>query len=106
MSVNVREYASTVDHKAAFAAAKRRGMKLGNAAAFTPERQLRGRITARAHEVAKARARAAQLLPIVHEFWGAGIRTASRIALALNARGILSASGRLWTKHAVRQMQC
>jgi DNA invertase Pin-like site-specific DNA recombinase len=78
--------------KAALAAAKARGVKLGNPAlrAGTPE-------AARAAAAAKVRQaddRAADLVQTVAEIRAAGVGTVEGIAKALNARGIPSPSGR------------
>jgi DNA invertase Pin-like site-specific DNA recombinase len=78
--------------KAALAAAKARGVKLGNPSlrAGTPE-------AARAAAAAKVRRaddRATDLVPVIEQIRAAGVATAEGIATALNARGIPSPSGR------------
>ena len=78
--------------KAALAAAKARGVKLGN------PRLLAGspgqaRMAAAAKS-AKATARATDLLPVIAEVRAAGVATLSGIAKALTARGVPTPSGR------------
>lgn len=77
--------------KAALAAAKARGKKLGGnrGVKLTAEVRAAGRA-----EVAKrANARAADLAPIIEEIWAAGIVSLRGIAAALNERGISTPRG-------------
>lgn len=78
--------------KAALAAAKARGVKLGN-----PSLQAGTRDAARAAAAvksAKAKAHAADLAPVVAEIRAAGVGTLTGVAKALTARGIPTPSGR------------
>jgi DNA invertase Pin-like site-specific DNA recombinase len=89
--------------RAALAAARARGVKLGNPAlrAGTPE-------AARAASAAKVRRaddRAADLAPILAEIRAAGLTTVEGTAKALNARGIPSPSGRgVWHPTTVSRL--
>jgi DNA invertase Pin-like site-specific DNA recombinase len=83
--------------KAALAAAKARGMKLGNprlaatahAAACTANRMLADR-------------RAVSILPIIRAIQNAGANTLQALADALNARGVATARGGRWHPATVR----
>jgi DNA invertase Pin-like site-specific DNA recombinase len=77
--------------KAALAAAKARGVKLGNPRllAGSPDQ---ARMAAAAKS-AKATARATDLLPVIAEVRAAGVATLSGIAKALTARGVPTPSG-------------
>jgi hypothetical protein len=72
--------------KAVLAAAKRRGVKLGG---FRADAKL----TVKARKSAY-KARAANDAPVIRELQAAGITSLSRIAAALNERGIPTARGR------------
>jgi DNA invertase Pin-like site-specific DNA recombinase len=78
--------------KAALAAAKARGVKLGNLRLIAGNRDQACR--AAAAKSAKATARAADLRPIIAEVRAAGITTLPKIAAALTARGVPTPSGR------------
>ena len=80
--------------KAALAAAKRRGVKLGGdrGVRFSP-RHIKLAVAARRE---KARARAADLAPIIAELRAAGIVTLQAIADGLNERGIPAARSGQW----------
>ena len=89
--------------KAALAAAKARGVRLGN------PRLLAGNPgqahAASAANAALARARAADVLPIIRQAQKAGAGSLRQIAAALTARGIPSASGTgAWHAGSVRRM--
>jgi DNA invertase Pin-like site-specific DNA recombinase len=89
--------------KAALAAAKARGAKLGNPRllAGSPE-QAR---MATAAKSAKATARATDLLPVIAEVRAAGVATLSGIAKALTARGVPTPSGRgAWSPATVMRL--
>jgi DNA invertase Pin-like site-specific DNA recombinase len=83
--------------KAALAAAKARGVRLGNP---NGARALRGNQTGNAEAVAsiklKAQGRAENLRAIVDDMRDQGIVSIRRIADALNARGILTPRGGHW----------
>jgi DNA invertase Pin-like site-specific DNA recombinase len=89
--------------KAALAAAKARGVKLGN------PRLLAGspgqaRMAAAAKS-AKATARATDLLPVIAEVRAAGVATLSGSAKALTARGVPTPSGRgAWSPATVLRL--
>lgn len=80
--------------KAALAAAKARGVKLGGYRGYvppaghlalgTPARQSR------------AKARAAELMPVIEELRGLGVVSVSGLAAALNARGMTAPRGGSW----------
>jgi DNA invertase Pin-like site-specific DNA recombinase len=82
--------------KAALAAAKRRGVKLGGIREghkpFSAKASMAG-VRAR---VERANARAADLAPIINELQAAGIASLRGIADELNARGIPTANGQTW----------
>ncbi len=86
--------------RAALAAAKARGVRLGNPAlrAGSPD-QARAAAAAKS---AKARARAADLAPVLAEIRAAGVRTLEGMAKALTARGVPTPGGRGRTWHAVQ----
>lgn len=90
--------------KAALAAAKARGVRLGNPRlrAGTPD-QARAAAAAKS---AKAAARAADLAPVLAEIRAAGVRTLDGVAKALTARGIPTPSGRgAWHAATVARME-
>lgn len=78
--------------RAALAAAKARGVRLGNPnlRAGTPDAAR----AAAAAKTARARTRAADLTPILAEIRGAGVTTLAGMARALAARGVPTPSGR------------
>ena len=77
--------------KAALAAAKARGVKLGNPRLLAGS-PAQARMAAAAKS-AKATARATDLLPVIAEVRAAGVATLSGIAKALTARGVPTPSG-------------
>jgi DNA invertase Pin-like site-specific DNA recombinase len=83
--------------KAALAAAKARGVKLGNP---NGARALRGRQVGNKQAVAAVKAnaedRAENLRSIVEEMRAEGVTTVRAIAAELNARGILTPRGGEW----------
>lgn len=89
--------------KAALAAAKARGVKLGGnrGAVLTTEAKAKG-VQVR---VAKANARATDLLPIIAEIRAAGARSLRQVADALNERGIPTARGGLWSSVQVQRVE-
>src|SRR5262249_24073828 len=81
--------------KAALAAAKRRGVKLGGdrGARLTAKQRALGRAALQA----KARARAADLAPTIKELQAAGYGSLRAIAAGLEERGIPAARGGKWS---------
>lgn len=89
--------------KAALAAAKARGVKLGGARGTTvPDA---ARANSRAARSARADARAADLAPIIAELRSAGFTSLNGLAGALNARRVPTARGNgSWTAAQVARM--
>lgn len=83
--------------KAALAAAKARGVKLG-----TPDNLAHSR--GNDERKAAAAARAADLAPIVTEIRAGGASSLREIAAGLNARGIQAASGGQWSATQVSRL--
>ena len=77
--------------RAALAAAKERGVKLGGPK--LAEAQKRSREV----RTAQADAFAANILPIIRDIQASGVKSLRQIAVALNARGIATARGGTWT---------
>jgi DNA invertase Pin-like site-specific DNA recombinase len=96
--------AISVRTKAALAAAKARGVRLGNP-------RLQPGSAEQAHRAAAAKAaqageRAADLLPVVADIRAAGIGTLTGIAKALTARGVPTPSGRGgWSPASVMRLE-
>lgn len=89
--------------KAALAAAKARGVRLGN-----PENlsnRAAGAARAAAERTRRSAARAADLAPILAEVEAAGAASLRAVADGLNARGIPAARGGRWTPTQVRRAQ-
>jgi len=84
--------------KAALAAAKARGKKLGGYRGYdlTQEQRMAGAERSAASRAAEASKRAAALLPIIDALKAEGITSASGIARALNDRGIPTSRGGKW----------
>jgi DNA invertase Pin-like site-specific DNA recombinase len=84
--------------KAALAAKKAQGVKLGNPRA--------AETIGRAHDAARAVADqfAVNVLPIVREIQASGLTSLRDIAGALNARGIRTARGGKWHSSTVRNL--
>ena len=90
--------------KAALAAAKARGVKLGNPRLVPGNREQACR--AAAAKSARAAARAADLRPIIAEVRAAGLATLTGIAAALAARGVPTPSGRgAWSPASVMRLE-
>jgi DNA invertase Pin-like site-specific DNA recombinase len=89
--------------KAALAAAKARGQKLGNP---NGARALRGLGNAAGIAAVKAGAdrHAAQVLPVVAALRAEGITSLKAIARALNERGVLAPRGGTWLATSVRNL--
>lgn len=90
--------------KAALAAAKARGKKLGWAMPARRAEQKRATRNGIARMKAGADAFAANVLPIVQHIQAAGIDTLDGIAKALNARGIKTARGGKWYPTTVKNL--
>jgi len=88
--------------KAALAAAKRRGVKLGGdrGARLTAKARAAGRAVLQE----RARARAADLDPIVKELQAAGAESLRAIAAGLDERGIPAARGGKWSASQVSRL--
>ena len=84
----------SVRTKAALAAAKARGVTLGNPR-LAETRQKAHKAAAAANEAA-AEQHAANVLPIIRQIKRAGARTLREIAEALNQRGVQTARGGQW----------
>jgi DNA invertase Pin-like site-specific DNA recombinase len=90
--------------KDALAAAKARGKKLGGNRGNLPVIGAKGRAISLAARQAKARSRAADLVPIIAELRAAGVVSLQQIAAALNARGIRAARGGAWSREQVQRV--
>ena len=90
--------------KDALAAAKARGQKLGGNRGNLPVIGDKGRAISLAARQAKARSRAADLVPIIAELRAAGVVSLQQIAAELNARGIRAARGGAWSREQVRRV--
>jgi len=92
----------SVRTKAALAAAKARGVTLGNPK-LSEARQTAHKAAAIANEAA-ADQHAANVLPIIRQIKRAGATTLREIADALNARGVQTARGGQWYAMTVRNV--
>ena len=91
--------------KAALAAAKARGKRLGNVnGAAALRRAGKGNIAAVGTIKAGADRHAARVLPVIQDIRTAGIDTLDGIARELNARSILTARGGQWHATTVRNL--
>lgn len=90
--------------KAALAAAKERGVKLGNPEHLTDADRAKGREVSREIRSARADQRALDLAPIIDEIREEGASSLREIAAALDDRGIPTARGSTWTAAAVRRV--
>lgn len=88
--------------KAALAAAKARGVKLGGHRGVELTEVVRK--AGRAARTTKAKARAADLAPLMAEFEAQGIRSLEAKAKALNEHGIPTARGGKWTATQVMRV--
>jgi DNA invertase Pin-like site-specific DNA recombinase len=88
--------------KAALAAAKRRGVKLGGdrGARLTAKARAAGRTAAQE----RARSRAIDLTPIIQELQEAGCESLRAIAAGLEERGIAAARGGNWSAVQVARL--
>src|SRR5689334_15226291 len=87
--------------KAALAAAKARGVKLGGARPGGIKDAERGRALGRKARQEKAASRAADLRPIIEAIRAEGATSLRSIAAQLNARGIKPARGAEWQANTV-----
>ena len=96
--------------KAALAAAKARGVKLGGLGITSKGKQQGRPLTAKARRMgtaalqAKAGARARDLAPMIAELRASGINSRSSLAKALNERGVTTARGGAWTATQVARL--
>jgi DNA invertase Pin-like site-specific DNA recombinase len=88
--------------KAALAAAKRRGVKLGGDRGVVPTNKQRALAAAARRE--KARARAADLAPVVKELQDGGAVTLRALAAGMDERGIPAAQGGSWSPTQVARL--
>jgi DNA invertase Pin-like site-specific DNA recombinase len=89
----------------ALAAAKRRGVKLGNPQGAEPLRRAgKGNAAAVATVQTQADQRAAALREILSELQAAGLESLGAIAEALNARGVRTPRGRQWHRSTVASL--
>src|SRR5437667_2831323 len=87
----------------ALAAAKRRGIRLGNPNGARPLRRARkGNHAALAAIRRKADAHAAQLRPVIQDLRAKGVGTLAGIAAALNTGGMRTPRGTTWYPSSVR----
>jgi DNA invertase Pin-like site-specific DNA recombinase len=92
----------SVRTKAALAAAKARGVRLGK-----PENlrhQEAGRVQGRARRTVIAGGRAADLRPIIADVRASGASSLRQIAAGLNGRGIPTARGGAWSAGQVKRV--
>ena len=87
--------------KAALAAAKARGVKLGGDRGNLSQVQRRGSEAGCAALQRQAERRADDLAPIVREIQASGVTSARGIAKALNERGIPTPRGKAWAPQSV-----
>ena len=88
--------------KAALAAAKTRGVKLGNPANL--KNRAAGSARGNAVRTDRADARAADIVPVIEGIRAAGVTSANGIARALNERGIPTARGGRWQAVQVQRV--
>jgi DNA invertase Pin-like site-specific DNA recombinase len=88
--------------KAALAAAKARGKRLGNPANL--QRQEAGRENGRARRTAMVQERMRDLAPIIADIQAAGARSLRQIAAGLNSRSIPTARGCRWSAVQVKRV--
>ena len=90
--------------KAALAAAKARGVRLGKPENLTPANAERGRVLGRVANKARVDARSADLAPIVRDIIGTGRTTLASIADGLNERHIPASRGGSWSATQVGRL--
>ncbi|HEX4651080.1 MAG TPA: recombinase family protein, partial [Granulicella sp.] len=90
--------------KAALAAAKARGIKLGCGNTAIAAYALKGQAASAAARKAKAGKRTADLLPVIQSIRSAGASSLRQIAAVLNERGIRTARGSAWSAVQVQRV--
>jgi DNA invertase Pin-like site-specific DNA recombinase len=90
--------------KAALAAAKARGTKLGGYRWDISQVSAKGTAKSAKVRAAKASKRAADLLPTIEDIKASGATSLRAIARVLNERGIVSPSGGQWHANSVRRL--
>jgi Resolvase, N terminal domain len=90
--------------RAALAAAKGRGVVLGNPANLDDADRRRGNAASAAKRRARAEKRAADLLPYFREIRAGGANTLRQIAAELNRRGVPAPRGGRWQANMVRRL--
>jgi DNA invertase Pin-like site-specific DNA recombinase len=90
--------------KAALAAAKARGTRLGNPTSQIGRRACEGARASVSVRKARAAKRSADLLPIVHAIQAEGANSLRQIAGILNTRGIPAPRGGAWSAVQVRRI--
>lgn len=89
--------------KEALAAAKARGVRLGNPNGSRALRRARAGNRASVLQIqARADERAKDLRPIIEELRGDGVESLGALSAALNGRGLLTPRGGMWHKSSVR----
>jgi DNA invertase Pin-like site-specific DNA recombinase len=89
--------------KAALAAAKARGVRLGKPENLSNREA--GQVRGRAQQARRAEERAGDLAPVIAAVRADGAVSLRQIAAALNARGIPAARGGAWSAAQVRRVQ-
>jgi DNA invertase Pin-like site-specific DNA recombinase len=90
--------------RAALAAAKARGTRLGNPGNLTPEGRARGSVRGNEAQRERAASRAADLLPTIRDLREKGTTSLRGIAAALNDMGVPSPRGGAWYPSSVRKV--
>jgi DNA invertase Pin-like site-specific DNA recombinase len=90
--------------KAALAAAKARGTRLGNPTSQIASRAHEGAKASIAARKTKAAKRSADLLPMLRDIQSSGGQSLRQIAAVLNSRGIPAARGGEWSAVQVRRI--
>jgi DNA invertase Pin-like site-specific DNA recombinase len=90
--------------RAALAAAKARGVRLGNPRNLSNESRARGRSVSVKVRRARAAQRAADLAPIIAELRGEGASSLRDLAVRLNQRDVRASRGGRWTAAQVRRL--
>ena len=96
--------AISVRTKAALAAAKRRGVRLGNPAHLDRRARLKGSEASSVVRRALAAQRARDLAPVIAELRAEGAVSLRELARGLNARGFPTTRGSTWTAAQVQRL--